>query len=148
MSSIFAIFMAGVAGAAMALQGTFNTAAGKVIGYGENTLLVHGVGFVVIAILLFLFGAGRGDWGRIGEIPWYGYLGGVLSAVIIFAVIYSMSKLGVGNATAIIVLVQLGTALLIDSFGLFGAEKIDFAWVRFLGMGLLVVGAKLVFFRV
>lgn len=147
MASIFAFILAAIAGGAMALQGTFNTAAGKVIGFGENTLLVHGIGFAVIAILLFVFGLGRGDWSRIGEIPWYGYLGGVLSAVIIFAVIFSMSKLGVGNATAIIVLVQVGTALAIDSFGLFGAEKMDFAWIRLLGLALMAVGTKLVFFN-
>ncbi len=126
MSSIFAFFLAAIAGGAMALQGAFNTAAGKVIGFGENTFLVHGIGIITVAFLLFICNIGRGDWSKIGEIPWYGYLGGVLSAVIVFAVIYSMSKLGVANATAIIVLVQIGTALLIDSFGLFGAEKIDF----------------------
>ena len=46
--------MAAVAGAAMALQGTFNTAAGKVIGIGENTLLVHLIGAATMALILLL----------------------------------------------------------------------------------------------
>ena len=138
------ILFAAVAGTAMALQGTFNTAAGKVIGIAENTLVVHLIGAAVIALLL-LFGIGKGDWSRFFEIPWYGYLGGILSAVIIFAVVAGMAHLGVGNATAIIILFQVSAALIIDSFGLFGADKIPFTWSRLLGVVLLFFGTKLVF---
>lgn len=138
------ILFAAVAGTAMALQGTFNTAAGKVIGIAENTLVVHVLGAAVIGLLL-LFGIGKGDWSRFFEIPWYGYLGGILSAVIIFAVIAGMAHLGVGNATAIIILFQVSAALVIDSFGLFGADKIPFAWSRLIGVALLFCGTKLVF---
>lgn len=143
MQQIASLALAALAGAAMALQGTFNTAAGKVIGNAENTLLVHLIGAAVIGILL-LFGIGKGDFSRLAQIPWYGWLGGVLSAVIIFAVIAAMEKLGVGNATAVIILFQITAALVIDSFGLFGAEKIPFAWSRLLGVALLLIGTKLV----
>ena len=129
---------AAVAGAAMALQGTFNTAAGKVIGTAENTLIVHLIGALTIGILL-LCGIGKGDFSRFSEIPWYGYLGGVLSAVIA-----AMGKAGVGNATAVIILFQISMALIIDCFGLFGAEKIPFAWSRIGGVVLLLIGTKLV----
>lgn len=143
MQHIISLLAAAVAGAAMALQGTFNTAAGKVIGNAENTLVVHVIGAVTIGVLLF-FGVGKGDFGRMGQIPWYGYLGGVLSAVIIFGVIFAMGKIGVGGATAVIILAQITTAFVIDSFGLFGAEKVAFAWTRLLGVVLLAVGTKLV----
>ena len=136
-------FLAALAGSAMALQGAFNTAAGKVIGDAENTLIVHVVGAVVIALLL-LFGVGRGDFSKFNQIPWYGYLGGLLSAVIIFAVIFSMSRLGVAGATAVIILFQISTAFLIDSFGLFNAERIAFEWTRLLGVALLIAGTRLV----
>ena len=143
MSHIMSFVFAAVAGAAMALQGTFNTAAGKVIGIAENTFLVHIIGALTIALLL-IFGAGKGDFAKFTEIPWYGWLGGVLSAVIIFAVIAAMDKLGVGNATAVIILFQITAALIIDSFGLFGAEKLPFAWSRVLGVALLLIGTKMV----
>lgn len=146
MNGIVSFIVAGIAGAAMALQGTFNTAAGKVIGVAENTLLVHLVGAVTIGIVLLL-GFGKGDWSKIGEIPFYGYLGGVLSAVIIFGVIFSMSSLGVGNATAAIILLQIVTALIVDTFGLFGAEKIPFSWWRIAGVVLLCLGTKFVFYK-
>ncbi len=134
MSFAFALLAAAIAGAAMALQGTFNTAAGKVIGIAENTLLVHVVGLFVIALLLFVFRIGRGDWGKIAEIPWHGYLGGVLSAVIIFAVIYSMGKLGVGNATVIIVLVQVGRPSVSTALACSALKSLIFPWLRLLGL--------------
>lgn len=143
MQNMISFLFAAVAGAAMALQGTFNTAAGKVIGTAENTLFVHLIGAATIGILL-LFGIGKGDFSQFREIPWYGWLGGILSAVIIFGVIAAMDKLGVGNATAVIILFQIGTALIIDCLGLFGAEKIPFAWSRVFGVILLLVGTKLV----
>lgn len=143
MQNMVSFLFAAVAGAAMALQGTFNTAAGKVIGTAENTLLVHIIGALTIGILL-LFGIGKGDFSQFREIPWYGWLGGVLSAVIIFGVIAAMDKLGVGNATAVIILFQISAALVIDCFGLFGAEKIPFAWSRVFGVVLLLIGTKMV----
>lgn len=144
MKSLLPLIFGAVAGCAMALQGTFNTAGGKVLGVAENTFLVHIIGAVTIGIFLLL-GFGKGDWSKIGEMPLYGYLGGVLSAVIIFAVISAMSGLGVGNATAIIILFQIATALAVDTFGLFGGEKMPFSWWRILGVVFLVVGTKLVF---
>ena len=146
MNGILSFVVAALAGSAMALQGTFNTTAGKVIGVAENTLLVHLVGAATIGLVLLL-GFGKGDWSKIGEIPIYGYLGGILSAVIIFGVIYGMSALGVGNATAVIILFQVVVALIVDTFGLFGAEKIPFSWWRVLGVVLLCVGTKFVFYK-
>ena len=143
MQQISSFIFAALAGAAMALQGTFNTAAGKVIGTAENTLGVHLIGAVTVGVLL-LCNLGKGDFSRFFEIPWYGYLGGVLSAVIIFAVIAAMNQLGVGNATAVIILFQITAALIIDCFGLFGAEKIPFAWSLIFGVLLLLIGTKLV----
>lgn len=143
MHSVVSFLFAAVAGAAMALQGTFNTAAGKVIGTAENTLLVHIIGGLTIGILL-LCGIGKGDFSQIRAVPWYGWLGGVLSAVIVFGVIAAMEKLGVGNATAVIILFQISAALVIDTFGLFGAERMPFAWSRIFGVLLLLLGTKLV----
>ena len=143
MQQISSFIFAALAGAAMALQGTFNTAAGKVIGTAENTLVVHLIGAVTVGVLL-LCNLGKGDFSRFFEIPWYGYLGGVLSAVIIFAVIAAMNQLGVGNATAVIILFQITAALIIDCFGLFGVEKIPLAWSRIFGVLLLLIGTKLV----
>ncbi len=135
--------IAGAAGAAMAIQGTLNAALGKVIGVWESTFVVHVVGAVIVAVLLFVFRIGQGNWQLLHEAPWYNYLGGVLNVLIIFGVVFCIPKIGVGNATAAIVTLQILTAVIIDHFGIFDMEKITCRWSDLLGVLLLGVGAKL-----
>jgi transporter family-2 protein len=135
--------IAGAAGAAMAIQGTINAALGKVIGVWESTFVVHVVGAVIIAVLLFGFRIGQGNWQLLPEAPWYNYVGGALNVLIIFGVVYCIPKVGVGNATAAIVTLQILTAVAIDHFGVFGMEKITCHWSDLVGVVLLGVGAKI-----
>jgi uncharacterized membrane protein YdcZ (DUF606 family) len=44
---------------------------------------------------------------------------------------------------AILIAGQLAMGAVIDRFGLFGAERVAFAWPRVLGITLLAVGAAL-----
>lgn len=67
-------------------------------------------------------------------------LGGVIGAFITLTVILSMDQLGPAKAALIIVVSQLAVAYLIELFGLFGMEKVDFQWSKLLGMIVAVVG--------
>ena len=40
----------------------------------------------------------------------------------------------------LIVIAQLAVAYLIELFGLFGVEKVDFQWKKLLGMAIAIVG--------
>lgn len=131
-----------VAGISMALQGSLNTVLSKIIGLLEANFVVHVIGAVVLVVLL-LFRLGQGDLTRMGDAPWYSYLGGLLSAVIIYTVMASISKLGVAVATTAIIVGQVSTALIIDHFGLFGLREIPFTWWKLAGVILLATGAKL-----
>lgn len=127
----------------MAIQGTLNAALGKVIGVWESTFVVHIVGTIIIAMLLFGFRIGQGNWGMLPEAPWYNYLGGLLNVLIIFGVVFCIPKVGVGNATAAIVTLQILTAVIIDHFGIFGMDRIAIRWSELLGVLFLGVAAKL-----
>ena len=70
----------------------------------------------------------------------YMLLGGVIGAFITLTVILSMDQLGPAKAALIIVVSQLAVAYLIELFGLFGMEKVDFQWSKLLGMIVAVVG--------
>lgn len=131
-----------VAGISMALQGSLNTMLSKVVGLVEAAFIVHLIGAVALAALLLLR-LGHGDLGRIGDAPWYAYLGGLLSVVILYTVMVSISKLGVAVATTAIIVGQVSTALIIDHFGLFGLREIPFTWWKLFGVALLATGAKL-----
>ena len=137
------LLVAALAGMTMAVQGTFNSALGKVIGLWEATFIVHLMGTVIVALLLWGLRLGRGDFGVYAEAPWYTYLGGVLSVVIIYTVVVSIPKLGVCNATTAIIVGQVLTACIIDHLGLFGAKKLAMGWSQLAGLGLLAAGAKL-----
>ncbi len=105
--------------------------------------MVHVVGTVIVAVLLFGFRIGQGNWQLLPEAPWYNYVGGVLNVLIIFGVVFCIPKVGVGNATAAIVTLQILTAVAIDHFGVFGMEKITCRWSDLLGVVLLGLGAKI-----
>ncbi|NMD43008.1 MAG: DMT family transporter [Firmicutes bacterium] len=146
-SSIFALIIAAIAGIAMALQGSLNTALGKIIGMLETTFVVHAVGIAVIAAALYLFRLGSGSLALLQDAPWYTYLGGVLGVLIIFGVTVSISRAGVANATTAIIIGQLVTALIVDQCGLFGLEKIPFTLWKGLGLALLAAGGYLMLGR-
>jgi transporter family-2 protein len=66
--------------------------------------------------------------------------GGVIGAFITYTVIKGISDLGPTQATMLILLAQLIVAYLIEVFGLFGAEKISFDWIKLIGVALMVSG--------
>lgn len=140
---IIALFIAAGSGVTMALQGSLNSALGKVIGLLEATFVVHLVGLLLVSILLFVFGLGDGNLALFTRSPWYTYLGGVLGVLIIYGVVRSIPKVGVAVATTAIILGQVLTAALVDHLGLFGMNKIPFTWHRVAGTLLMVGGAWL-----
>lgn len=143
MSKWIYLGIAALSGSAMALQGTLNTVLGKVVGIMESTLIVHLVGTFATLIIILILGMGVGNLAKIGQAPWYAYLGGVLSVAIIYAVVKSMAQVGVGNATTAIIVAQVSTAILIDCLGAFGMKKYEFHYIDLLGIALLAIGAKI-----
>jgi transporter family-2 protein len=141
------LLLAFIAGATMAVQGSLNAALGKLIGLLEATFVVHFVGTGALVLALFVFRLGQGDIGHLAKVPVYLYLGGLLSVAIIYAVLSSIAGIGVATATTAIIVGQVGTALLIDHFGLFGLERHSFSWLQAAGMLLLALGAKLMLMK-
>lgn len=134
--------LAALSGAAMALQGTFNAALGKVIGIWESTLVVHIIGVLTALVVIIALGI---SWqsGKLAEAPWYAYLGGIMNVIIIYAVVRTMPQIGVGNATTAIIVAQILTALIIDNSGAFGMKQCDLHLRDLLGVLLLAVGARI-----
>ncbi len=135
--------IAALSGAAMALQGTFNAALGKILGVWESTLLVHIIGTLTALLIIMGLGMGIANFNKINTVPWYAFLGGVLNVLIIYAIVRTIPKIGVGNATTAIVVAQILTAILIDSSGAFGMKKYEFHYIDLLGIALLAAGAKI-----
>ena len=132
-----------LAGMLMAVQGSINGQVSKVIGTLEGNFLMHSVGLAIIFLLLFVVGIGDGDWRKLPELPWYGYLSGLINVVIIYGVMVSIPRLGAAPATTAIVAGQVATAALIDWLGLFGLEKTPFSYTQAAGVAVLALGVKL-----
>lgn len=123
----------------MSVQGVFNTELTKQTSLWVSTGWVQISAFLV-CVAAWLF-TGRESVGALMKVEnKYVLLGGVIGAFITVTVIQSMSSLGPAKAAMLIVIAQLAVAYLIELLGLFGVEKVDFQWRKFLGMVIAIVG--------
>lgn len=127
-----------IAGIVVSVQSVFNTRVGDKIGLVETTVVVHLVGLIFGLIVTFFLGSG--DFKRIGEVNKLYLLGGVFGVIIVYTVMQGINLLGASYSGAIMLVTQLVVASLIDIFGLFGNQKIDFDSSKFLGIIIMIVG--------
>lgn len=137
------LFLAALAGALMAVQGTINSLFSKTVGLPRTTLAVQLTGSVAAALLLLIPWRDGGSFAHLSRVPWYAWLGGPLGVAIVFAVAAGIRRVGAGVATTAIIVAQLLTAYLIDHFGLFGVEKLPFGVWKAVGIGLMAAGGWL-----
>lgn len=138
------IITAIISGALMSLQGVFNEGVTKQTSIWVSASFVQLTAFLV-CILAWLFTGRDGNFTSLFSIQnKYMLLGGVMGALITYTVIRSMTALGPAEAVMIIVTAQVLVAYLIELFGLFGVEKVDFQWTKLVGI-LLAVGGIILF---
>ena len=94
----------------------------------------------LVCVLAWIF-TGRDSVGALWQVEnKYTLLGGIIGAFITITVIQSMGSLGPAKAAMLIVISQLAVAYIIELFGLFGVEKVDFQWRKLIGMAVAIVG--------
>jgi transporter family-2 protein len=125
----------------MAVQGTLNSVLSKVIGLLETSFLGQLLGGAAAAVLLYVLRLGSGSLAAVGRAPWYTLLAGPIGVAIVYGVAFGIGKVGVAPATTAIIIGQVSTAVIIDSFGLFGAPQVPFHWTKVLGVALLAAAA-------
>ena len=136
---MWGILVALISGALMSIQGVFNTEVTKQTSLWVSTGWVQLSAFAV-CVLAWIF-TGRDSIAALWQVDnKYTLLGGVIGAFITITVIQSMGSLGPARAAMLIVISQLAVAYVIELFGLFGVEKVDFEWRRLLGMAIAIVG--------
>ena len=128
---MWGILVALISGALMSIQGVFNTEVTKQTSLWVSTGWVQLSAFAV-CVLAWIF-TGRDSVAALWQVEnKYTLLGGVIGAFITITVIQSMGSLGPARAAMLIVISQLAVAYVIELFGLFGVEKVDFEWRRLL----------------
>ena len=127
-----------IAGAAMSLQGVFNTRLGEKIGTYEANTFVQGTAFLLSLIAVWFLG--KGSFKEIGAVNKIYLLGGVLGMIITVTVMFSIQGLSPTTAISIILISQLAVAALIDAFGWFGTEQMPFGLTKYIGLALMIAG--------
>ena len=140
---IFGILAAVLSGALMSVQGVFNTGLSKDTGMWISAAFVQLTAFIVCMAAWFVTGRDSSFGQVLAVDDKYRLLGGVLGAFITFTVILSIQKLGPAHGIMVIVVSQLIVAWLIELFGWFGSDKMDFSWRRAIGAALTIAGVVL-----
>lgn len=141
---MIAILTAIISGALMSIQGVFNEGVTKQTSVWVSASFVQLTAFLFCIVAWLLTGR-ESTFGSLFKIDnKYMLLGGIIGALITYTVIRSMSGLGPAQAVMIIVTAQLVVAYLIELFGLFGVERVDFQWQKLLGV-IISIGGILLF---
>ncbi|MDQ0060142.1 DMT family transporter [Paenibacillus harenae] len=122
----------------VSIQSVFNTRLSEKAGFWVTNTFVHGTGFALSLIIMLIL-----KDGSIAKLPTVNKLylvGGALGVMIVFSVMKGITALGPAYSVALLLIAQLIVALLIDSFGLFGIEKVPFTMNKLLGIAIMVAG--------
>ena len=136
---MFGTLISVLSGILMSVQGVLNAEVTKQTSVWVSAGWVQLTAFAT-CVILWLFTGREPVSGLFSVSPWYMLTGGILGAFITYTVIQGMNSLGPARAVMLIVVSQLLAAYLIEAFGIFGVEKVPFAWRRVVGMGLALAG--------
>ena len=137
---IWGFILAMISGTLMSVQGVFNAEVTKQTSVWVSAVFVQFTALIVCLAAWFFTGREGSFGGIISVNPKYMLLGGAMGAFITFTVIQSMNQLGPAKATIFIVTLQLVVSYVIELFGLFGVDKVDFEWKKLLGLVAIVAG--------
>ena len=125
--------------------------------FGINAQLAHWLGsplraslvsFVVGSLALFVatlaFVRGWPGSERIGEAPWWVWVGGLLGAFYVLGSVVTAPKLGAAALVALILAGQTVASLVVDHFGWVGFDEDPVTPGRLAGVALVAAGVVLV----
>lgn len=139
---ILGLLLAVLAGALVGFQNIFNTKVNEHASSWSTTTLVLGMGFIA-SFLIGLIVEGGQLFALQNMKPWF-WFSGLLGVGVVTCLVQGIRLLGPTYAICIMLTSQLGFALLWDSLGWFGLEKIAFSPNKWIGV-LVIVGGILVF---
>jgi bacterial/archaeal transporter family-2 protein len=139
------LLLAFVAGAMLPLQAGVNAELAQWVASPVRAAFVSFfAGTVVLLVASALVFKPLPSTGRLGDAPWWAWIGGALGAFYVGAVIAAAPKLGAATLIALVVAGQSLLSLVIDHFGWIGFEEHRISAGRIVGMALVAGGVVLV----
>ena len=145
MSNVIYIMAAVVIGTAISVQPPINATMARGLG---SPLLAASISIfislVIVTILWLTWGKGTGDISQVRMLPWWVIIGGIVGVIFVVGSVVVAPVLGVALFFVCVVAGQLIGSTLIDQFGVFGLTVKPLNMMKFVGIGLVLLGAALV----
>jgi len=139
-----AVVLATVIGGALALQAPLNSILGRSVGGLTATIVAFSVGLVSLLAVSVLAG-GLGGVAHAGDAPWWALVGGgLISALYVASIVWTVRALGAGGLTAATIAGQFAVALAVDHYGWLGVDRSPITASKLAGLALLAAGTYLV----
>ncbi|KKO54795.1 DMT family transporter [Paenibacillus sp. DMB20] len=139
---LLGLFLAVIAGSLVSLQNIFNAKVNERAGSWATTTLVLGLGFAA-SLAISLMTEGLNTFRLQKMESWY-WFSGLIGVGVVICLVKGTRLLGPTYAISIVMTSQLGFALLWDSLGWLGLEKVPFTFNQLLGV-LVILGGIFVF---
>ncbi|CAM4467518.1 DMT family transporter [Paenibacillus phoenicis] len=140
---LLGILFALTAGALVGMQNVFNTKVNEQTGNWTTTTLVLGLGFAA-SFVIGLIVEGKGMFTSLPGMPVWFWFSGLIGVGVVTCMVQGVKLLGPTYAVAIVMTSELGFALLFDSLGWLGLQKMPFTLNQLIGV-LVIVGGIFVF---
>ncbi|MET3193407.1 DMT family transporter [Bacillus sp. OAE603] len=135
---VIGLFLAILAGSLVGLQNIFNSKVNEKSGSQTTTTLVLGMGFLASLVIgLIIEGTSLFDFQNMK--PWY-WFSGFIGVGVVTCLVQGVKHLGPTYAISIALASQLLFAVLFDSFGIFGLEKVPFTMKECIGVIVIMFG--------
>lgn len=136
------LLLALIAGSLVGVQNVFNNKVNEHTGTWTTTALVLGMGFAA-SFLIGCVVEGKAMFNLQQMQPWF-WFSGLLGVGVVTCMVQGVKLLGPTYAVAIVMTSELGFALLFDSLGWLGLDKVPFTLNQLIGV-LVIVGGIFVF---
>lgn len=143
---IFLYAFACAAGIANAFQAGTNASLAKSLNQPFLAALLV-VGVSALALAAAGLASGRLSMpaaGALGAVPWWAWIGGVLSCLLLLSQLFVADSIGAGPFLGVIVVTGTVTSLAIDHYGWVGFKVHEFNLWRALGGALMAGGVLLI----
>jgi transporter family-2 protein len=139
------LLLAFAAGAMLPFQAGINAALADSVNSPFRAAFVSFlVGTLVLLVVAALVFKPLPSWTKLGDAPWWVWIGGALGAFYVAGSIISAPKLGAATLIALVVAGQALASLAVDHFGWVGFEENPISLGRIGGMLLIAAGVVLV----
>ena len=139
-----ALVLATAIGGTLALQAPLNSMLGRTVGGLQATIVAFTIGLAAL-LAVSVFAGGLGGIANAGDAPWWALVcGGLISAVYVSSIVWTVRALGAGGLTAATISGQFAVALVVDHFGWLGVERQPITLTKLAGLGLIAAGTWLI----